>query len=125
MVPLIFGAFLILMALIGNRFYVGLRARTAVPAWQGRTWLLLMGISLFVVGLAHLLHWSNTTTWQRVFDTIGNGYEVFGGSLMMVVGAIFVVAGKGKMPVQGRLIAVAASIAGAIFAFDGLTKIIN
>jgi hypothetical protein len=125
MVPLILGAFLIIMAIIANRFYAGLGRRTQVPAWQGRTWLLLMGASLVVLGLAHLLHWSNTAVWQRVFDAIGNGYEVFVGGGMMLLGAVFAIAGKGKAPAQARWIALAASVAGAIFLFDGLTKIMN
>ena len=125
MVPLILGAFLIVMAIVAERFHAGLGRRIEVPAWQGRTWLLLFGIALFVFGLAHLLHWSNTAMWQRVFDAIGNGYEVFIGSVVMVLGAIFAVAGKGKISTGIRWIALAASAAGAMLLYDGLAKIMN
>ena len=125
MVPLILGVFLIILAIVGDRFSVALRGRIQVSGWQGRTWLLLMGASLAIFGLAHLLHWSNTAVWERVFDAIGNGYEVFVGGVVMLVGAMFAVAGKGKVPAQIRWIALAASIAGAIFLFDGLMKIMS
>lgn len=125
MLPLILGVVLIILAIVGDRFTAGLRGRIQVPAWQGRTWLLLMGASLAVLGIAHLLHWSNTAVWQRAFDAIGNVYEVFVGGVVMLLGATFALAGKGKIPAQIRWIALAASVAGAIFLFDGLTKIMN
>lgn len=125
MIPLILGAFLILLAIIGKRFHAGLMTRTQIPAWQGRTWLLLMGGSLFLFGLASLLHSSSAATWLRVLDAATDGYEIFIGGFMMLLGALFAAAGKGKAPVQARWLAAAASLAGAIVLFDGVTKIIS
>jgi hypothetical protein len=123
MVAVILGTVLITMAIIADRFKVGLTTRTYVSAWQGRTSLLLLGTALLMVGLAHVLHWSNEVMWQRVFDGISNGYEIFTGGVVMLLGAVFAVAGKGKAPKAARWIAAVASVAGAIFLFDGLTKV--
>ena len=113
------------MAIVADRFHAGLGRRKEVPAWQGRTWLLLFGVALFVFGLADWLHWSNTAVWQRVFDAIGNGYEVFIGSVVMVLGAVFAVAGKGKISTGMRWIALAVGAAGAMLLYDGLAKIMS
>jgi len=44
---------------------------------------------------------------------------------VMFVGAMFALARKRKVSAQTRWIALAASVTGAIFLFDGLTKIMN
>jgi hypothetical protein len=125
MVPLICGAFLIAMAIVADRFYVGLGARVQVSGWQGRTWLLLLSIPLFMVGLASVLHWSTVAVWQRALDNTWNAFELFNGVLMMLLGAVFAVAGRGKVPTQFRWIALAVSTGGAIFAFDAVTKFMH
>lgn len=125
MIAVILGAFLITMAIVGDRFTVGLTTRTYATAWQGRTSLLLFGAALVMFGVAHILHWSNEGMWQRAFDGIWNGYEVFVGAGIALLGGVFAIAGKGKVPAQARWIAVAASVAGAIFLFDGLMKIMH
>lgn len=54
-VPVILGAFLIVVSIIAESFKVGLTTRTYVSAWQGRASLLLFGAGLLMVGLPHLL----------------------------------------------------------------------
>lgn len=125
MVPVILGTFLVTMAFFADRFKVGLTTRMYVSAWQGRTSLLLLGAGLLMVGLAHLLRWPNDATWQRVFNGLWDGYELFVGAVVMVLGALFAIAGKGKAPARARWLAFAGTVAGAIFLFDGLTKIMN
>lgn len=125
MIAVTLGVFLITLAIVADRFKVGLTTRTYVSAWQGRTSLLLFAAALLMFGLAHMLQWSNQGMWQRAFDSIWNGYEVFVGAGMALLGGVFAIAGKSKAPAQARWIAVAASVAGAIFLFDGLTKIMH
>lgn len=125
LVPVILGTLLVTMAIFADRFKVGLTTRMYVSAWQGRTSLLLFGAGLLMVGLSHLLHWSNEATWQRVFNGIWDGYELLVGAVVMVLGALFAIAGKGKAPARVRWLAFAGSVAGAIFLVDGLTKIMN
>lgn len=126
MVPVILGVFLIVVAIGAESFKVGLTTRIYVSAWQGRASLLLFGAGLLMVGLAHLLHWPNEATWQRVFNVTWDGYELFVGAVLMVSGALFaIVGGKSKVPARARWLAFAGSVAGAIFLLDGLTKIMN
>src|SRR6185312_5585275 len=125
MVPIILGAFLIVMGIVADRFTVGLRGRIQVSAWQGRASPLLFGSGLLLVGLAHVLQWWNEAMWQRMNDGIWNGYEVFVGGGMMVLGVVFAVAGKSTIAASWRWFGLAVSVAGAIFLFDGVTKILN
>jgi len=113
------------MGIVADRFTVGLRGRIQVSAWQGRASLLLFGSGLLLVGLAHVLQWWNEAMWQRMNDGIWNGYEVFVGGGMMVLGVVFAVAGKSTIAASWRWFGLAVSVAGAIFLFDGVTKILN
>jgi len=94
---LVLGSALLLGAVFLKRFYVGLKARVPVPAWQGRLWFLISGGLALLTGLEGFLgpsHMGVRHFMERAFVILDFGYEMFGGIIAVLVGAAFLFAGK-------------------------------
>src|SRR5438128_1071684 len=108
-VYLILGLALVLAAVFGKTFYAGgLRpgARVPIPAWQGRTWLLIFGILIALIGVAGLLgdsHSGLRNFVERAFVIFKFGSEMFAGAIALFGGVVFLLPGKDKVEVQARL----------------------
>src|SRR5437660_1238964 len=96
---LVLGSALVLGAIFANHFYVGLKVRVPVPAWQGRLWFVISGGLLLLAGLEGFLGPSHTGVryfMERAFVRFDFGYEMYVGIIAVLVGAAFLFAGKGK-----------------------------
>jgi hypothetical protein len=121
----VLGSALLLGAIFAKHFYVGLKARVPVPAWQGRLWFVISGGLLLLAGLEGFLGPSRTGArhfMERVFTSLDFGYEMYVGIVALLVGAAFLFAGKGKTDRIGRLIGAGAILGGLIFISDSLWK---
>ena len=121
------GVVVVLVAVFGKTFYAGLspQARVPIPAWQGRTWLLISGGLLVLEGLGGLLGESYTGLRhfvERAFVTFDIGYEMFGGIIMALVGGVFVLPGKNKADNEARLLGAGLAFFGLILISDSLWK---
>lgn len=122
---LVLGSALLLGAIFAKHFYVGLRARVPVPAWQGRLWFVISGGLLLLAGLEGFLGPSHTGMrhfMEQAFTRLDFGYEMYVGIIAVLAGAAFLFAGKGKTDRIGRLIGAGALLGGLIFISDSLWK---
>jgi uncharacterized membrane protein HdeD (DUF308 family) len=122
---LMLGSALVLAAIFGKHFYVGLKARLPIPAWQGRFWLIVSGGLTLLVGLGGLLgpsHEGARDFMERAFVTLDFGYEMVGGIIAVLVGVGFLLPSKEKVDVKARLFGVGAIFCGVIFITDSLWK---
>jgi hypothetical protein len=122
---LVLGSALVFGAIFAKHFYVGLKARVPVPAWQGRLWLVISGGLTLLAGLGGLLGPSHAGVLhfvERVFVRLDFGYEMYVGIIALLVGAAFLFAGKGKTDRIGRLMGGGAIFCGLIFISDSLWK---
>lgn len=122
---LVLGLALVLVSAFGKHFYVGLKARVPVPAWQGRFWLIVSGGLAILAGLGGFLgssHEGVRRFLERVFVTLGLGYEMFGGIIAVLVGVAFLLPGKEKVDIKARLLGAGAVFCGLIFIIDSLWK---
>jgi hypothetical protein len=124
---IVLGAVVILVSLLGKRFYAGLTPRTMVPvtAWQGRTWLLFCGILIFLIGVAGFFG-VRSPSFHYIVDRgiriLDLGYELFGGLIVLTVGTIFLFPGREKVDRKTRLLALGMIFCGIVLLTDGLRK---
>jgi len=124
---IVLGLVIVLAGTFWDRFHVGLTrsARVPVRAWQGRTWLLVSGSLIVLTGVAYLLgpagvgvrHFAERAS--AVFDM---GYEMFGGVLLVLVGGVFLFAGRDKSDQPARLFGAGGIFFGVILISDALWK---
>lgn len=122
---LVLGSALVLGAIFGKRFYVGLKTRVPVPAWQGRFWLIVSGGLAILAGLGGFLgpsHGGVRRFVERAFVTFDLGYEMFGGIIAVLVGVAFLLPGKDKVDIKARLLGAGAVLCGLILISDSLWK---
>jgi len=124
---LVLGGGLMLLAILGEKFYAGMspKARVPIPAWQGRAWLLISGGTLLLMGLGGVLGPSHTGLRhfvERAFVTFDFGYEMFGGIIAALVGVVFLLPGKDKVDMQARLLGAGLAFFGVILISDSLWK---
>lgn len=119
------GLVLLLVAIFGKHFHVGLSVRIPVPAWQGRLWLVISGGLALLTGLSGILGPSHTGVRHsigRVFEMFDVGYEMFIGIMLLLVGLGFLVARNEKVDIKAKLFGVAGIFCGMIFITDSIWK---
>jgi hypothetical protein len=129
MVDLVLGGMLVLGAIFGTRFYAGLTHRVSVPKWQGRTWLLILGV--FLMGLGGIQYapgFMSAAQWTKYFNFFDSAYEIFGGTLFLGFGVVFTfgteVNKEAKMNTKYRLLfGIGGLIAGLSLLSDGILKL--
>lgn len=122
---LVLGSSLLLGAIFGRHFYVGLKVRVPVPAWQGRLWFVISGGLLLLAGLEGFLgpsHSGLRHSMEQVFAKLDFGYEMYVGIIAVLIGAAFLFAGKEKTDRIGRLLGAGAVFSGLIFISDSVWK---
>jgi hypothetical protein len=126
-VCLVLGVFLALEAILGTRFFAGLSPgiKVPIPVWQGRSWLLIFGVLIALMGVSGLVGHSHPGLRQfveRAFVVFDFGYELFGGIIAVLVGLVFLLARKDKTDLVGRLLGAGAVFLGVVLIGDAVWK---
>ncbi len=117
----------VLAGILGNRFTVGLRGKMPTSPWLGRTWLIGFGLIIAGKGIFPMIVTPGAASFHKIADEAAAAFlaafEALFGSLMAVFGVGLLAREWSRLDRIWICIAIAASVGGSIFAYDGISTI--
>jgi hypothetical protein len=125
------GSASVLAGILGKRFTVGLRGRMPTSPWLGRTWLIGFGLIIAGKGIFPMLAAHHPvpeiTSFHKIAEEAGAvflaAFEVLFGLGMAIFGVLLLARERSTLYRIWIYIAVAASVGGSIFPYDGISTI--